>query len=125
MTTEEEQLPVQELDTDRETVRVRLRLPQGYKLIPDGAHTVVLTSADDEVLLVPPFDLPDLGLDYQVPVVVKGEGETVLHLQAMVFFCPESDESICLFNACDVEQPVVVRAGSDGDVEIVHDIVPP
>ena len=110
------------MDSSRDTVRVWLRLPEGYKYLSDGQHTVLLTSSDESVLFVPPFDIPDISFDFRVPVEVRGEGETNLHLQAMVFFCPTSDESICMFNACDVEQPVVVLGGADADVEIVHDI---
>jgi hypothetical protein len=113
-----------EMDAAIEAVRVWLRLPEGYRFLPDGAHTLVLTSSDEAVVSVPPFELRDLSFDHMVPVEVRGEGETTLTVQAMVFFCPLSDESICMFNACDVEQPVVVREGSGGRVEIVHDIEP-
>lgn len=112
------------MDSNRDTVRVWLRLPEGYKYLPDGQHTVLLASSDESVLFVPPFDIPDTSFDFRVPVEVRGEGETTLHLQAMVFFCPTSDESICMFNACDVEQPVVVLGGTGADVEIVFDIEP-
>jgi hypothetical protein len=112
------------MDSNRDSVRLWLRLAEGYKYLTDGQHTVLLASSDESVLVVPPFEIPDLSFDWQVPVEVKGEGETTLHLQAMVFFCPVSDESICLFNACDVEQPVVVLGTTDADVEIIVDVEP-
>ena len=112
------------MDSNRDSVRVWLRLAEGYKYLLDGQHTVLLASSDESVLVVPPFGIPDLTFDWQVPVEVKGDGETTLHLQAMVFFCPVSDESICLFNACDVQQPVVVLGGTDADVEIIVDVEP-
>ncbi len=110
------------MDSDRDSIRLALRLPEGYKFLPDGQHTVTLTSSDEAVLVVPPFGIPDLTFDWQVPVEVGGDGETTLHLLAMVFFCPVSDESICMFNACDVEVPVVVLGGAGTDLEILHDI---
>lgn len=110
------------MDSDRDSIRLALRLPEGYKFLPDGQHTVTLTSSDESVLTVPEFGIPDLTFDWQLPVEVKEDGETTLHLQAMVFFCPVSDESICMFNACDVEVPVVVLGGAGTDLEIVQDI---
>jgi hypothetical protein len=110
------------MDSDRDSLRLWLRLPEGYKFLPDGQHTVLLGSSDESVMAVPPFGIPDLTFDWRVPVVVGEDGETTLHLQAMVFFCPTSDESICMFNALDVEVPVVVLTGAGTDLEIVHDI---
>ena len=123
MVGEESPAPVW-MDMASESIRVWLRLPEGYKFLPDGAHQVTVSSSDDRVVRVPPFALPDLSFDYRVPVEVVDEGKASIRVQAMVFFCPVSDESICMFNACDVEQPVVVLEGQEGDVEIIHDIEP-
>jgi hypothetical protein len=112
------------MDRGSESIRVWLRLPEGYKFLPDGTHQVTVSSSDDGVVHVPPFALPDLTFDYRVPVEVRDEGKATIRVQAMVFFCPVADESICLFDACDVEQPVVVLEGQEGYVEIVHDIEP-
>jgi hypothetical protein len=117
-------MAVQTIDLNAESIRVCLRLPEGYKFLPDGTHSVNITSSDERIVAVPTFELPDLSFDYRVPVKAIGQGEATLRIQAMVFFCPVSDESICMFNACDVEQPVeVVKEGGDG-VEIFYDIEP-
>ena len=115
--------PVQTIDPDSDTIHVRLTLPEGYKFLPDGQHMVTLHSSDSEILWVHPFDLPDLTFDYLVPIEVRKEGEAVLHLEAMVFFCPVSDESICMFAACDEEFPIRVEPGGKG-VELLHEIQP-
>ena len=120
--TGEHALTPQRLDRTSDAIRLHLRLAEGYKYLPDGHHTVSITSSDESVVSVPPFQLPDISFDWRVPVVVHGEGEAVLRVEATVFFCPVADESICLFNSCDIEQPVVV--GEGGQVDIVHDIEP-
>ena len=120
--TGEEARPVQRLDPGSDSIRLHLRLAEGYKYLPDGHHTVSVTSSDESVVAVPPFVPPDLSFDWPVPVEVRGDGEVVLRVQATVFFCPVSDESICLFNLAEVEQSVVIA--QDGQVDIVVDIKP-
>ena len=121
---DEELTPVQKMALGAKSIRVNLRLPEGYKFLPDGAHSINVTSSDERIVAVPHFEPPDLSFDYQVPVDAVGMGEATLRIQAMVFFCPTSDESICLFNACDVEQPIEVERGAEGGVEIFYDIEP-
>jgi hypothetical protein len=114
--------PVQRIDPRSDGVRLRIRLAEGYKVLPDGHHSVSVTSSDEAVVAVPPFEPPDLSFDWRVPVEVRGRGEALLRVQATVFFCPVSDESICLFSMAGVDQPVVVADG--GQVEIVVDVEP-
>ena len=114
---------VQTLSLDAETMRVCLRLPEGYKFLPDGQHQVSIGSSDETVLRVPEFSIPDLGFDWRIPVEVKQEGEATLTLNGMVFFCPVSDESICMFAAPSADLIVrVVEGDASGDCEMVHDI---
>jgi hypothetical protein len=114
---------VQTLSLDADTIRVCLRLPEGYKFLPDGQHQVSIESSDEAVVKVPEFSIPDLGFDWRVPVEVKGEGEAKLSLSGMVFFCPVSDESICMFAAPSADLVVrVVEGDAGGDCELVHDI---
>jgi hypothetical protein len=113
----------QTLSLDADDIRVCLRLPEGYKFLPDGQHQVTIESSDESVLDVPEFSIPDLGFDWRVPVEVKQAGEAKLSLSGMVFFCPVSDESICMFAAPSADLIVrVVEGGTGGDCEIVHDI---
>lgn len=114
---------VQTLSLDADTIRVCLRLPEGYKFLPDGQHQVTIESSDESVVRVPEFSIPDVGFDWRVPVEVKRTGEAKLSLSGMVFFCPVSDESICMFAAPSADLIVrVVEGSDDGDCEIVHDI---
>lgn len=118
-----EDTPVQTLSLDADTIRVCLRLPEGYKFLPDGQHQVSIESSDESVVRVPEFAIPDLGFDWRVPVEVKHEGEAKLSLSGMVFFCPVSDESICMFAAPSADLIVrVVEGDASGDCEMVHDI---
>jgi hypothetical protein len=111
----------QTLSLDADTIRVCLRLPEGYKFLPDGQHQVRIESSDDNVVEVPSIDIPDLSFDWRVPVTVRSEGEATLHLEGMVFFCPISDESICMFAAPSADVIVRVVEGG-GECEVVHDI---
>jgi hypothetical protein len=118
-----EDTKVQTLSLDADTIRVCLRLPEGYKFLPDGQHQVAIESSDEKVVRVPEFSIPDLGFDWRIPVDVKAEGEAKLSLSGMVFFCPISDESICMFAAPSADLVVrVVEGDGAGDCEIVHDI---
>jgi hypothetical protein len=113
----------QMLSLDADTIRVCLRLPEGYKFLPDGQHQVSIRSSDEGVVRVPEFSIPDLGFDWRIPVDVRSEGEARLTLEGMVFFCPVSDESICMFAAPSADLIVrVVEDGDSGDCEFVHDI---
>lgn len=106
------------------SIRLRFTLPEGYKFLLDAPHTVSVTSTDDGVIHVPPFTMPDTSFDYTVPIEVTGEGSTTIKVFGTLFFCPESDESICMFDGCDLEVPVVVSEEGDGTLEIVHKIEP-
>jgi len=118
-----EERKVQTLSLDADTMRVCLRLPEGYKFLPDGQHQVSIASSDERVLRVPEFSIPDLGFDWRIPVEVKQEGETTLTMSGTVFFCPISDESICMFAAPSADLVVrVVEGDASTDCEMVHDI---
>ena len=118
-----EKSQTQTLSLDADTIRVCLNLPEGYKFLPDGQHKVSIESSDESVVRVPEFSIPDLGFDWRIPVEVKQEGEAKLSLNGMVFFCPISDESICMFAAPSADLIVRIVEGGDGsDCEIVHDI---
>lgn len=120
--TGEDGFPPQRLDPGSDSIRLHLRLAEGYKYLPDGHHTVSITSSNEDVVSVPPFVPPDLSFDWRVPVEVRGEGEAVLRVEATVFFCPVSDESICLFNLVETDQPIIVAP--DGHVTMVLDVEP-
>lgn len=113
---------VKRLDASANTIRVCLRLPEGYKFLPDGQHQVSVRSSDESVLRVPEFSIPDLGFDWRIPVEVRSPGTAELQLEGMVFFCPTSDESICMFAAPSESFKIEVVEGEDGDCELVHDI---
>ncbi len=118
-----EERKVQTLSLDADTMRVCLRLPEGYKFLPDGQHEISIASSNNDVIRVPEFSIPDLGFDWRIPVEVKQEGEATLTLNGMVFFCPISDESICMFAAPSADLVVrVVEGDGAGDCELVHDI---
>ena len=113
---------VHTLDPDSRTLRLTVVLPSYYMFLPDQHHHLHITSSDETVISVPPFDIPDLTFDWELPVEVHGEGEAVLHLEGQVFFCPVSDESICLFNLVETDQPIIVAP--DGHVTMVLDVEP-
>ena len=118
-----EEMKMQTLSLDADTMRVCLRLPEGYKYLPDGQHQVSIGSSDEAVVKVPEFSIPDLGFDWRIPVEVKQEGEVTLSLSGMVFFCPVSDESICMFAAPSADLVVRVVEGdasTDCELSLIH-----
>lgn len=108
--------------TNAESIRLALRLPNGYMYLPDMHHHLNLSSSDDTVISVPPFGLPDLSFDWKVPVRVGAEGEAVLHLEGQVFFCPVTDRTVCIYATIDEVYPVRVEEMSDDGTAIIHDI---
>ncbi len=114
--------PTQEMDASETTIQVVVRLPPGYMYIPDRHHFLNVSSSDDSVVSVPPFDLPDLSFDWQMPITVRSEGWVTLHLEGQVFFCPINDATICIYATIDEEWTVRVRAGSDRGLELVHEV---
>jgi hypothetical protein len=114
--------PIQEMDVSERTIHVVVRLPAGYMFVPDQHHYLNVSSSDRSVVGVPPFDLPDLAFDWEMPVTVLGEGRTVLHMEGQVFFCPARDATLCIYASIDDEWAVRVREGSDRHVELVHEV---
>lgn len=114
--------PVQTLDRDSESIHIALRIPEGYRFLPDRHHHLHILSTDETVLEVSSVSTDDLAFDWDVPVEIHGEGETTLIMTGMVFFCPASDALVCIYAQINLEQTVIVKAGSGCKVEIVHHI---
>ncbi len=106
------------------SITLRFTLPEGYKFLLDAPHTISVMSTDPDVIHVPTFIIPDASFDYTVPIEVMGEGSATINVFGTLFFCPVSDESICMFDGCDLAVPVVISEEGDGTLEIVHEIVP-
>jgi hypothetical protein len=121
MTTVEDE-SVQALDIRSESIRVAIRLPGDYMFLPDQHHFLNVSSSDESVISVPSFELPDLTFDWQVPVEVRGVGDTVLRLEGQVFFCHADHRTICIYATIDEEHRVRVVEGSGGMVELIHEI---
>ncbi len=113
---------MQTLDREGKNIHLTLRPPDGYMFLPDQHHFLNINSLDESVMSVPHFDLPDLTFDWQVPVDVNGEGETTLHLEGQVFFCPKRERTVCIHATLDEEHVVRVTADPGGEVHIVHDL---
>jgi hypothetical protein len=114
--------PVQVLDRDSRTIRVAVRIPEGYRFLPDRHHYLVVLSSNEDVLEVPPILIDDLSFDWDVPVEVLGEGETTLEMRGLVFFCPASEGLVCIYGRVEDTLTVRVEEGSGGGVEFVHDV---
>jgi hypothetical protein len=113
---------VQTLDIGSESIRITIRLPEDYTFLPDQHHFLNVGSSDESVISVPPFELPDMTFDWQVPVEVRGEGEAVLHLEGQVFFCHIAHRTVCIYATIDKEHRIRVVEGSVGRAELVHEI---
>ncbi len=113
---------VHTLDKDTKTLRLTVVLPSYYMFLPDQHHHLHVTSSEESVISVPPFDIPDLTFDWELPVEVLAEGEAMLHLEGQVFFCPVSDATICIYATVDHHFHVRVERGSGHGLEIVHEI---
>jgi hypothetical protein len=110
------------LDQDTDSMRLTVVLPSYYMFLPDQHHHLHFTSSDDNIITVPPFDIPDLTFDWELPVEVHGEGEAVLQLGGQVFFCPVTDATICIYATIDQRYHVRVVRDAGHRLEIVHDI---
>jgi hypothetical protein len=113
---------IQMLDTDADHVSVALRLPEGYKFLQDMHHYLNISSSDESVITVPHFDIPDLTFEWPVPVEVHGEGETTLHLEGQVFFCPVTDQIVCIYATLDELYTVRVEEGSEREAVFVIEL---
>jgi hypothetical protein len=111
---------VLEMDRDGRSIRVAVELPGGYEFLPDRNHYLMVESSDESVLAPSPIPIDDLAFDWEVPVDVRGEGETTLSLKGMVYFCPASDALVCISAHIDEKHDVRVSAGSGGAIELVH-----
>jgi hypothetical protein len=114
--------PVQVLDRDRGSIRVAVKIPEGYRFLPDRHHYLVVLSSNEDVLEVPPILIDDLSFDWEVPVEVLGEGETTLEMMGLVFFCPATEGLVCIYGRIEDHLTVRVEAGSGGEVEFVHHV---
>lgn len=113
-----------ELSPSAKWMHLRIHPPPGHKWIVDAAHTVEVTSTDDDVLHVPPWTRPDLSFDWRIPIEPRKEGRAGVHLRGMLFFCPVADAMVCLFDMLDVTVPVLVEEGGDYVLEVEHTATP-
>ena len=110
------------MDLDSKSIHVSIRLPEGYRFLEDRNHYLMLGSTNKEVLAPTAVPIEDLDFDWEVPVDVRGEGETELEIKGMVYFCPVEDAYVCIYSRTEERVPVRVEAGSGGRVELVHTI---
>jgi len=110
------------LDVDTNNLRLTVVLPSYYMFLPDQHHHLHFSSSDESVISVPPFDIQDMGFDWDLPLEVNGEGEAVLHMEGQVFFCPVSDTTICIWATVDEQYHVRVQRGAGHRLELVYDI---
>lgn len=113
---------VKTVDPRAKDLRLTVVLPSYFMFIPDQHHHLHISSSDEDVVYVPPFDIPDNHFDWHLPVEVRGEGETVLHLEGQVFFCPVSDATRCIWATIDDRYRVRIEPGGNQTLELVHDI---
>ena len=112
----------QTLDVDTKSLRLTVVIPSYFMFLPDQHHHLHISSSDEEVLYVPPFDIPDMDFDWDLPLEARTEGEAILHLEGQVFFCPVSDATICIYAAIDERYRVRVEKGSGQRLEVVHEV---
>ena len=112
------------LDPRARVLHLTLALPPGYKWTDGASHHVTVASQNDDVLHVPPFKVPDLTFDWKVPIEVRAEGRTIITVSGAVFYCPVSDESICMFGPLDLSIPIVVEPGGMDVLEVAYTVSP-
>jgi len=112
------------LDPGAKTLHLRLGLPRGYKWTEGASHHVAVESKNDDVVHVPPFKVPDLTMDWMVPIEVRSEGRTVIKVTGAVFYCPVTDENICMFGPLDLSIPVLVEPGGMDVLEVAYAVSP-
>jgi len=110
------------LDTDSRTLHLTVVLPSYYMFVPDQHHHLHVSSSDESVISVPPFEITDLSFDWELPVEVNGEGEALLHMEGQVFFCPVSETTICIWATVDEQYHVRVSRGEGHRLELVYEI---
>jgi hypothetical protein len=113
---------VKTVDPGAESMRLTVVLPSYFMFVPDQHHHLHIASSDEDVVYVPPFDIPDNHFDWHLPVEVRGEGEAVLRMEGQVFFCPVSNATRCIWATIDDSFPVRVAEGGTPVLELVHDI---
>ena len=115
---------VVEVSPSAREMHLRILLPPGYKWIPGGAHSVEVGSTNEDVLHVPPWTRPDLAFDWHIPIEPRTEGRADVTVRGMLFFCPVSDESVCLMDMLDVKLPVLVEEGGEQVLDVEHTVTP-
>lgn len=112
------------LDPGAKALHLRLLLPRGYKWTEGASHHVAVESHNDDVVHVPPFKVPDLTMDWMVPIEVRSEGRAIITVSGAVFYCPVADENICMFGPLDLSIPVVVEPGGMDVLEVSYTVSP-
>ena len=110
------------LDADGSTLRLTVVLPSYYMFLPDQHHHLHVSSSDESVISVPPFEITDMSFDWDLPMEVHGEGDAILHMEGQVFFCPVTDATICIWATIDERYHVRVERGAGHRLELVYDI---
>ena len=105
-------------------LHLTISLPPGYKWTDGASHHVEVASRNEDVLHVPPWRMPDLSMDWRIPIEVLSEGRTVVAVSGAMFFCPVADEDICMFGPIDLQVPIVIEPGGADELEISHRVTP-
>ncbi len=108
------------------TLRVELRMPEGYKLNDLAPFTLIVP--EDDVVQVPPegrdvrIVLPELPVE--VPVTFR-EGQTELALDVTTYWCEAINETLCFVDRATIVAPVSVSAVGEGHTLTVERVLVP
>ncbi len=101
------ELPAQTVEPGEATLTVQLELPAGYKLNPQAPSSIVVTTTQGN--RPQSFRNPKLPLTVSVKLT---EGETLLRLNFVIYYCEAAKESLCYFKEAKVVLPVQVNKGA-------------
>lgn len=111
----------QEIAPGAGTIALSFKLPEGFKYNQGAPFYVAYQTGDEKAVKITAterarnFDEPKFPLEIPVEAIA---GTTVATIDAVIYFCDEKTQQVCLVDSVRVEVPIEVKAGAPSRASI-------
>ncbi len=119
-------LPEQTIAAGDGAIRVRITLPDGYRINPDAPSRAEWNN-ENEAINIPEAERaqPFNSAEFSLPVTLA-EGSDVLHGYLTTYYCEAEHETLCFIDEVQIEAPVTVSAdAASSEIVVERAITPP
>jgi thiol-disulfide isomerase/thioredoxin len=115
------EVPKQNIAPGTGSVSLSFNLPAGFKYNPGAPFYVAFQSSDDKMLKITAIETARNFTDSPFPMEIPIEaisGNGTIQIDAVIYFCNDTAQKVCLMDSVRVLIPLEIRAASESRVKV-------